>query len=353
MAVTTFDAILSKIVSQSPLLNSLDERAVEIAVVLPLLSCFGWDISNMSEIYPQRQLANGGKVDYDLQIDGKSRVLVEVKRWAHPLNNSDEDQLAAYCRVSNPGLAALTNGRQWRLYLPPTRGKDAKLRKFLEFDILTNTSTEVEQVAQNFMKFCAKDRMLDNQVIKDARYLLRQRVKDDATRKAVKDVVDKVTTAELAVFIADKVQNPSGSRPSDEQVEKILSNLKVKVISELPVNSVPGKGPKKQGTKPASFTFQAGKEEPVVKEVKDWTNVLVGIGELMSERHPDIFKKTPLELPIWFKDSSEGYTQQIGSTGIYVKLGVSSDRVKKFCPELVAKFGYPKDSLTIEERSVT
>ena len=346
MAVTTFDETLSKIVNQSSILENRDEHAVEIGVILPLLSCFEWDISDVWEVYPQHQLANGGKVDFDLQIDGKSRVLVEVKRWTHRLNSTDEGQLADYCRVSKPGLAALTNGHHWRFYLPPTaRSKDTKLREFLEFDILTNTAVEVEQ---NFREFLARARMLEDQAVKAARKLYRDNQRWDKLLEAVKDAVDKVTTAELAALIAGKVQDSTGSRPSDEQVEKILSPLGVKVISELPE---PRR--KKPNPKPASFTFQTGKEKPVVKEVKVWKSVLVGVCELMSERHPDVFKRMPLELPKRFKDSGEVYTQQIGSTGIYVKYVASADVVKRFCPELVAKFGYPKDSLTIEERSVT
>ena len=350
MAVTTFDETLSKIMNQGSILENRDEHAVENVVILPLLSCFEWDIWDLAEVCPQLQLPNGGKVDYALQIDGKSRMFVEVKRWTHRLNGTDEGQLADYCRVSKPGLAALTNGHHWRFYLPPTtRSKDTKLREFLEFDILTNAAIEVEQ---NFMKFLARARMLDDQAAKAARKKHLEDQRKNKLLKAVKDAVGQVTTAELAVFIADKVGYSSGSRPSDEQVEYFLSELGVKVISELPGPGVPGKGTKKQGTKPASFTFQAGKEEPVVKEVKNWRSVLVGVCELMLELHPNTFKKTALELSR-FTDSSEKLTQEIGSTGIYVKYVASADAVKKFCPDLVAKFGYPKDSLTIEERSVT
>ena len=339
---TSFENTLAKIKSFD--LRSFDEQAVKQGVILPLLNRIGWDTEDMNEVRPELQTKGIKKVDYACIVGGTSRMFVEAKAWSVPLTQAEENQLNEYCRSAKVNHGVLTNGREWRLYLhKPHRKWEQKM--FLKVDIVSEEPSSVED---NFIKFLARANLLENQAVNAARDLIRQEEEENVLREVVKDVVDKVTTAELAVFIADKVQNPSGSRPSDEQVEKILSRLGVKVISELPKP-----GLKKPNPKPASFTFQTGKEKLVVKEVKVWKSVLLGVCELMSERHPDIFKKMPLELPKRFKDSGEGYTQQIGNTGIYVKYVASADVVKKFCPELVAKFGYPKDSLTIEERSST
>ena len=337
---TPFENTLAKIKSFD--LRSFDEQAVKQGVILPLLNRIGWDTEDMNEVHPELLTKGSKKVDYACIVGGTSRMFVEAKAWSVPLTQAEENQLNEYCRSAKVNHGVLTNGREWRLYLhKPHRKWEQKM--FLKVDIVSEEPSSVED---NFIKFLARANLLENQAVNAARDLIRQEEVENVLQEAVKDVVDKVTTAELAVFIADKVQNPSGSRPSDEQVEKILARLGVKVISELPKP-----GPKKRNPKPASFTFQTGKEKPVVKEVKEWKSVLVGVCELMSERHPDVFKKMPRELPKRFKDSGEGYTQQIGSTGIYVKYVASAAVVKKFCPDLVAKFGYPKDSLTIEERS--
>ncbi len=84
--VTFGDTLANIIQGQSPILGNLDERAVEIAVVLPLLSRVGWDTGNMAEVYPQSKVDAGlKKVDYALQVDGVARVLAEVKSWNRPL----------------------------------------------------------------------------------------------------------------------------------------------------------------------------------------------------------------------------------------------------------------------------
>ena len=128
----TFETTLARIKSQKSILNSLDERAVEIGVVLPLLRQVGWDTENVSEIYPQHRLSDDKRVDYDLQIDGESRILIEVKSWKNTLDDDNERQLADYCRSAKPNkpkLAVLTSGRSWRLYLPPNQRKGAPLNR--------------------------------------------------------------------------------------------------------------------------------------------------------------------------------------------------------------------------------
>ena len=135
-----FQTTLTNVKSQQPILEQQDERAVELFVVIPLLKQLGWDTSNPFEIYPQHRLSDGGKVDYDLQIDGESRILIEVKRWAHTLNDEDETQLLNYCQSSKPRpkLGVLTSGWDWKLYLAPTanRGPNSELKIFHEIDIM-------------------------------------------------------------------------------------------------------------------------------------------------------------------------------------------------------------------------
>ena len=124
----TFETTLANIKDQESILKERDERAVEIVAVLPLLRQVGWDTDNVSEIYPQRRLQDGSKVDYDLQIVGESRIVIEVKWWGHTLDDEDEEQLAVYCRSAKPKLAVLTSGRVWQLYLPLNEDKGAPLK---------------------------------------------------------------------------------------------------------------------------------------------------------------------------------------------------------------------------------
>ena len=167
-----FLEVLEKIKSQADVLNELDERAVELGVIIPILRQLEWDTDDMSEIYPQKRLLGDekgdgdGKVDYALQAGGKCRVLMEVKRWSIALNDEHEKQLASYCsrQRQGPNLAALTNGRNWKLFLPPlsqgyTR-QHPEVRKFLDIDIFSDR----ESVESNFNRFLARKNLVQHTV---------------------------------------------------------------------------------------------------------------------------------------------------------------------------------------------
>ena len=118
---------LTKIVGQANEINRLEERAVELGVVIPVLRQLGWDTDLVTEVYPRQSVrmvskAGGyGQVDDALQIDGICKVLLEIKRWSAELAWEHEVQLNKYCTAAGANaaateLAVLTNGRQRKFY---------------------------------------------------------------------------------------------------------------------------------------------------------------------------------------------------------------------------------------------
>ena len=131
-----FEATLARINDQQSDFAGADEHAVEFGVILPLLEQVEWNTKLITEVYPQHVLPGGGKPDFDLQINGASRVVVEVKSWNHALDVGNEEQLKKYCEVADPCLGVLTNGNKWQLYVRPwKRVQDGRLHRFLEFGI--------------------------------------------------------------------------------------------------------------------------------------------------------------------------------------------------------------------------
>ena len=173
----SFAGVLEKVEGQAGFLSKLDERAVELGVIIPVLRQLGWDTDLMTEVYPQQVIkivsnAGGyGQVDYALQIDRKLKVLLEIKRWSVELVRGHEAQLNKYCTAAGayaaaPELAVLTNGRQWQFYRthwsrvdPPPIGK---ISEFLKFDIINDEPSVVEC---NFRKFLAREQFLDKRII--------------------------------------------------------------------------------------------------------------------------------------------------------------------------------------------
>ena len=162
----TFSAMLEKIRDQVNDFSLLEERAVELGVVIPVLRHLGWDTDLVSEVFPQQTIrmvnnAGGyGQVDYALQIDRRLKVLLETKRWSIELARAHQEQLSKYCTAVSanahaPELAVLTNGRHWKFFRthwsrldPPPIGE---ISEFLRFDIVNDDPSEVERNFRNHL----------------------------------------------------------------------------------------------------------------------------------------------------------------------------------------------------------
>ena len=343
----TFETTLTNIKGQESIFKDRDERAVEIGVVLPLLRQVGWNTDNVSEIYPQHELPDSTKVDYDLQIDGESQILIEVKRWGHNLDERDEKQLADYCRSAKPKLAVLTSGQSWRLYLPPTKGKSTPLRRFLELDLVTDQTTEI---VSNFRQFLARNRMSDDanvdSTVKTAADLHKTMQDYEEQKKLLSKAWNELANEKEKNKLAKLLENFAEREHitiSQGNVMRFLNSLHGPLVNEVPAKPLP---PPHSFRLPSSPNGSKGTRK--IKKSKGWNNFLVEICELMQDRHPESFRKHILSMPEWFSDSEEYFSNStpVGNEGIYAKWGGSRE-IRKACYEMLDKFDYPEDSLEI------
>ena len=343
MGCVAFEETLANIKGQSSLLGNLDERAVEIAVILPLLSQVGWNTGNMAEVYPQSPVDSGGKVDYALKIDGKVRILVEVKSWNHRLQDGEENQLAGYCHQAKPDLAVLTSGNRWLLYLPPKGQDDAELQLFLEFDIV---SLEPDKVRKNFERFLARDRFENPsstaQVVKEAEGLF-------AEREKVGEVFRRMTAAwngltNQSPALVDFLQSITEPRPDVELVKQFLDEVQGPLVKPVPEK------PDKPKPVPQYITFQAEGEkayDTVRVKLSAWHYVLYDVCRLMQERHPDTFDLV-LDIKGFAKSSEElKIPIEMASVGLYFDFPGGAIGYRQACADVLAKFGYSPDCLTV------
>ena len=279
-----FSVALDKIKGQDEVLNDLDERAVELGVVIPLLRQLGWDTDNMNEIYPQKPLygvASGegrGKVDYALQTGGKCRVLMEVKRWSIALNGEHEEQLASYCcrQESGPNLAVLTNGRHWKFFLPPLSQGNTRqhpeVRKFLDIDVFAGT----EFVESNLNRFLARSNLVEH------------------------------TASETKEEARALLQHPSLT----------------------------------------SFAFiEPGAK--TTKSVYNWQEVIHGFCDIMAARHPERCRERILLYGQWFSASqSRSFPLHLENLELYVKR-VSDSEGRQVISDVMREFGYLNCTFTV------
>lgn len=343
--IDTFQDALANIRSQQSVFENLDERAVEIGVVLPLLRRVGWNTENVSEVYPQRKQSDG-KVDYALRIDGESRILIEVKTWGPILNEDGERQLAEYCRPAKPSLAVLTSGRYWRLYLPPTKGKSAPLRRFLELDIVTCQASDAENAFERFLSYDGMSDVIST--VAQARKLYSEARAHERVEKQLAEAWNEIATDEnalqgLLLQLAKNKSIPAGRK-------NVADFLKSHGLQGSLVNNTSMDKPK---TKPASFalrTSPAG-ENMGRRQVssKGWNALLEDICKLMQQRHPESLRKVMLSMPDRFAETMDAkFDTPVGDMGVFFRKGGSSE-IRETCYTMLSRLGYPKDSLVIKD----
>lgn len=347
----TFETTLARIKSQDSIFKDRDERAVEIAAVLPLLREVGWDTANLSEIYPQHGLSGGGIVDYDLQIDGESRILIEVKSWKTDLDDKNEIQLGEYCKSAKPRpkLAVLTNGRVWRLYLAPTaaQGKNSVLKRFDEVDI---TAADIVEVESTFRRFLARDSMVDfKPALSEANDLYRKLQDYQEQKRLLTEAWSDLTNDKdmLAKLVLEFAEDRNITTNQDN-IMRFLNSLPGDLVNEVPTKPKPL-------MPPASFAILASptgqKKMPhVVESPIGWNKLLLQICELMQERHSQSFRQIILSTTGWFAEAEDTkYKFPVGDVGIYARWENTAVNIREVCYEIVTKFGYPQDSLIIKD----
>ena len=343
-----FRTAIERIHKQKAVFPDLEEKAIEFGVVLPLLKQVGWNTDDVTEVYPQRTIPNVGKPDFDLQIGGSSRVIIEVKRWTHHLDSGNEDQLKKYCAVVKPRLAVLTNGYEWLLYVEPwTRLKDGKLRRFLDF----NLDDEPGDLERDFWRFLGRENLEEKQAAdrtaNAAKELFRSRQHDEGKIEELTNAWNKLTTDKEALLNAVTALGEHWEiRATESQAKEFLAKAGP-LVSTVADNAKPRNS--QRHIKPESFTFAPENVEPRVEKVSDWTGVRLGVCKLMIDRHCKTPGDIVLEFPEgWFFESDGQYRRPIGNTGIYVPTGGNRHQILQACTDILAKFGYHANSLTVQ-----
>ncbi len=90
------------------------EALTRYALIDPLLRELGWDTEDPGMVVPEYS-SGSGRVDYALCENGKSVIMLEVKKLDTPLNDAI-GQGIQYCLVEGTEYFVVTDGRRWEIY---------------------------------------------------------------------------------------------------------------------------------------------------------------------------------------------------------------------------------------------
>lgn len=339
-------------------LDELGESAIKQGVVLRVLSAAGWDTFDLSEVRPDYRSGNT-KVDIALMSTASGRgraggsplVFIEVKSLQENLESDRyERQMMAHCSRENVPLAVLTNGRRWLLHFWSAESQ-SKDNRFCEIDFGEDQDT----VTNNINRYLAKDRVNSGQAARSAERSLNDRSRDEVTRRAILEGWRQVVRGldeGLVELVAVACEQKTGDRPENRFIRRVLMEHRSELLpaGEDGISSsvAPGEGSSRR--RPASFTFEY-ESHPVAS----WPELLVGVCEIMRDRHLEDFERI-LEvrgrsLPYFSKAQDEVHLpKEIGDSGVYASCQGAGVLIEGRAKRVIELFGHSADSLTVQLR---
>lgn len=144
------------------------EEATKTSFILPMIATLGYDVFDPFEVVPEMDCdlaKRGDKIDYAIQKDGKTILIIECKHCTSNLNLHDT-QLAKYYAASNARFGVLTNGMEYRFYADLDKNNIMDEKPFLVVDMLSLTDEVLEQ-----LKKFHKDKFDEDKILSTAQEL--------------------------------------------------------------------------------------------------------------------------------------------------------------------------------------
>ena len=181
-----------------------NEQETITQIIVPVLIDLGWDFYNdkgseeVKQEYPVGGRKEGGKVDIALRKDNRCIYVVEAKRPGVNLIHH-VDQVLKYAYYEGVTFCALTDGLEWRLYLPREEGRPEER----VFAVLRLKGDPIDQSENDLKRFLSREAVLSGDAKRDA-------VKQLKLKQEAKIIVETATTS----------QPTYSSIPDDGQVSK-------------------------------------------------------------------------------------------------------------------------------------
>ena len=202
----------------------VNEAAISLGIVTPLLNALGWDTADPDQLVPEYSIPERGRVDYALLgRGGKPAVFIEVKGVGRALDG--DRQLFEYSFHHGVPLCVLTDGREWSFYVPAGQGSYDDRRVYrLQLD--DREPAECERVLTRYL---ARSRVRDGSAFEAAQADYRDAAgKREAAAALPRAWAALVTAPEelLVDLLSERAETLCGYRPSVVDTTAFLQRLR-------------------------------------------------------------------------------------------------------------------------------
>ena len=201
-----------------------NEAAISGQAVMPVLGELGWEIYNPAEVAPEYTTLGGGRADYALCLDGKARILVEVKQAG--TFQKGAEQLLKYAFAEGIEMAVLTDARRWSIYLS-TEPVPFQERRVELLDIADRPTDEAANVLRRYLERSAAQSGTN---VKAAREDLHNTTRQTKAAANIPDAWASLLEEPdglIAECLAERVEENTGVAPAEQDIQDYLSRVRV------------------------------------------------------------------------------------------------------------------------------
>ena len=340
-----------------------NEEAAKFQIIVPVLGDLGWDVYNSQgtdEVRFEHSAGGtkgGGRVDIALMgKHDQCACFVEAKS---PGVNLDDHvaQLLGYAFHDGVTVCALTDGLEWRLYLPREAGPPDKRR----FALLRLRDDPVEQSADDLEAFLSRDAVRSGRAERDAAKVLRRLQEESDIARRLPEIWRKMLAKpdeELVDLVRSKVYAELRLSPSAEQVVAVLSGREAAPNRPASQSGSSAMETRKQRAKSPKITGATVLGVP--KELKSWKSLWIFVVEQLQARHPQDFSERASQMNgrrIVFSRNAQDfrYPHEIRSSGIFMnpwpggRGNSHSESATNSSRQLLELFGYSASDLQIHD----
>ena len=201
------------------------EEATKTSFIMPMIAALGYDIFDPFEVIPEMDCdltKQSDKIDYAIQKDGKTILLIECKQCSANLN-LHSTQLAKYYAASNARFGVLTNGVEYRFYADLDKNNIMDEKPFLVVDMLDLSDDILEQ-----LKKFSKSYFNEGEILSTAQELKYS----TEIKKLIKQELENPSW-DFTRFFAKQIYNNSFGQKAYEQFAPMVKDSFNSVINDI------------------------------------------------------------------------------------------------------------------------
>ena len=342
-----------------------DEENAKFQIIAPILGDLGWNPARQEILYEHRV---GGKArgSVDIALKGPNRLVALIEAKAPKESLADHvEQVLGYAFFEGVDICVLTNGLEWWLYLPREDGPPDERR----FTTLLIKKNSIEQLADDFETFLAKNNLIEGQAKKRAKQV------PDAKHQAAflnaelprvwKSMLDGPDD-ELVELVRQRTYEKVNLRPEPERVTAVIRGAPVpSIVPKEPYTprvAPASKQPtRKRTTQPRASTRPTGfRLWGRHYEIRTWKDMLLQVAQALHQRYGTEFIDLLLEIqttrgnPYASRNPRVFHAAgQIPSTDVYIETAMNAKNTTKRVHELLNLYHHPPSDLEILKEPLT